>query len=321
MRLEAIAVTGAKGWEPPEPASSKRAWMDAIPHGFAYRCIPLAIANAAGWVIRCPTTITGRWGGRKARDNIDLWFTEGDARRWGVSNIFGHGLLTFTIPWLFRLVPAEPYSLWVRGYPNYHKQAVQPVEGIVEVGWSPFTFTMSWQTRAKTPFQFKKGEPLCFFTLTDLHQLQTLETRLVPKSEVDPAIIKTHAEYLASRTAFNARRDRGSKEWQRYYLRGTDAAGCPVAPASRVVTLRLQPFIKDPPPHEAAPESPVLADLQRQASVPLHGRDGRPEEAVDPDRPGPQRQESARHGDPRGDPRRVPVSQRGRGRSPGRPSL
>lgn len=35
------------------PASNRREWMDATPDRYAYRCLPLSIANAHGWVICC----------------------------------------------------------------------------------------------------------------------------------------------------------------------------------------------------------------------------------------------------------------------------
>ena len=35
------------GWKPRlRAASPRRAWMDASPESFAYRCLPLGIANA-----------------------------------------------------------------------------------------------------------------------------------------------------------------------------------------------------------------------------------------------------------------------------------
>ena len=35
------------------PAEPQRAWMDATHQQFAYRCLPLAIANAHGWEVTC----------------------------------------------------------------------------------------------------------------------------------------------------------------------------------------------------------------------------------------------------------------------------
>ena len=32
----------------------KRKWMDETPNGFAYRCLPLTVANGFGWTFHCP---------------------------------------------------------------------------------------------------------------------------------------------------------------------------------------------------------------------------------------------------------------------------
>ena len=40
------------------PAPVEREWMDATGERFAYRCLPLNIANAHGWEILCPSSFT-----------------------------------------------------------------------------------------------------------------------------------------------------------------------------------------------------------------------------------------------------------------------
>ncbi|MDR3507935.1 MAG: DUF6065 family protein, partial [Caulobacteraceae bacterium] len=52
------------GWEPlirPSPAT--RGWMDDTPESFAYRCLPLNIANAHGWEILNPCAFEAVWNG------------------------------------------------------------------------------------------------------------------------------------------------------------------------------------------------------------------------------------------------------------------
>ena len=39
---------------------SRRRWMDETHHRYAYRCLPLTIANAMGWEIRFPADVSGR---------------------------------------------------------------------------------------------------------------------------------------------------------------------------------------------------------------------------------------------------------------------
>ena len=50
------------GWEPAiRPAAPRRSWMDVTPEKFAYRCLPLDIANAHGWEILAPAGVHARW--------------------------------------------------------------------------------------------------------------------------------------------------------------------------------------------------------------------------------------------------------------------
>ena len=49
------------GWEPRiRPASPKRDWLEGSPERFAYRCLPLAIANAHGWEMPSPCGFEAR---------------------------------------------------------------------------------------------------------------------------------------------------------------------------------------------------------------------------------------------------------------------
>ena len=52
------------GWQPLiRPAPAKRDWMDGTPESFAYRCLPLNIANAHGWELLNPCAFDACWNG------------------------------------------------------------------------------------------------------------------------------------------------------------------------------------------------------------------------------------------------------------------
>ena len=72
--------------------------------GFAYRCLPLTMANHMGWVIRCPCDFAVTWNGLPGKDN--LYFTYRPDVPYDLissfTNHFGHGILTISLPWLFR---------------------------------------------------------------------------------------------------------------------------------------------------------------------------------------------------------------------------
>ena len=61
-----------------EPAPIARDWMDAAPQRHPYRCLPLVIANQAGWVLRIaggvPRVLVRRAARRK------MWRSSSTAR-------------------------------------------------------------------------------------------------------------------------------------------------------------------------------------------------------------------------------------------------
>ena len=59
------------GWRPYiRPAPSTRNWMDATPEAFAYRCLPLNIANAHGWELLNPSAFEAIWTDRAAAERV-----------------------------------------------------------------------------------------------------------------------------------------------------------------------------------------------------------------------------------------------------------
>ena len=127
-RSESFAGTGLRAPElvcyrvvadAPEivPARASRPWMDATDQRYAYRCLPLSIANASGWEVLAPVGFEATWRGDDAHDAITVRSTEDQARADRLaSSHFGHGILTLHTGYLFRTSPG--WALWVRGSPN-----------------------------------------------------------------------------------------------------------------------------------------------------------------------------------------------------------
>lgn len=140
------------------PAPAERAWIDATPKRFAARCLPLLIANSHGWEIlfkdRCEIT----WTGGAGINDLKVSTRSGTSDH--VTSHFGEGIVTFQIHALFRTEPGV--NLWVGGPVNRFKDGIQPLTGVVETDWSPFTFTMNWKvTRSFHPILFEPDEPIC----------------------------------------------------------------------------------------------------------------------------------------------------------------
>jgi hypothetical protein len=101
------------------PAPLEREWMEGTHQRFAYRCLPLNIANAHGWELLCPSGFSARWDGRWAKEAIRIKPDLGTHAP-SVSH-FGHGVLTFHVPCLFSTDPG--FDLFVTGLSTGRRMA------------------------------------------------------------------------------------------------------------------------------------------------------------------------------------------------------
>lgn len=225
------------------PASVDRDWMDATHERFAYRCLPLAIANAHGWEIGCPMGMTVSWTGGDAADSIVVR-PDDPARDPMAVGHFGYGVLTFHIPCLFRTEPG--FDLWVQGPVNAPKDGAFALTGVVETDWSPYTFTMNWMlTEPDLEVRFEAGEPICQIFPVRRRELEQFAPELRDLSEA-PELQAQYDAWRASRSGFNADlKEEGSEaraqRWQKAYYRGVDANGAAGVDDHRT-RIRLAPF-------------------------------------------------------------------------------
>jgi hypothetical protein len=140
-----------------EPAPRWRDWMNATPGRSANRCLPLLMANEAGWVLKNPAAFTATWNGSDARDAVTVEYEDScPANRRLASSHFGSGVLTWAVPCLFRTPTG--FNLLVRGPANWPKDGICALDGLVETDWSVATFTMNWKmTRPDHPITFDEG--------------------------------------------------------------------------------------------------------------------------------------------------------------------
>lgn len=246
---------------PLSTAPIDRAWMDAAPQRAPYRCLPLAIANQCGWWVPCPATFSASWDGGLAKESVQIVFEptggltatlgisapfvasaslfapivvsadqpnpviQGDAR---ITSHFGNGVVTFSIPYLFRTPPG--INLWVKGPANYIKDGIQPLEGVVETDWLAATFTMNWKlTRPYHMVRFERGEPICMIVPVPRGLAEEMEPVYVPL-DADPELAHEYREWEKSRSTFNAdlarlNPDAVKRGWQRDYMQGRTIRG------------------------------------------------------------------------------------------------
>jgi hypothetical protein len=266
------------GWAPlVRPASPTRAWMDETPEAFAYRCLPLDIANAHGWEILSPFGFDAVWDGGLGTDAVTITPDPGaDAGRLPVS-LFGQGVLTFQVEGVFRTPPG--WDLWICGSPNRAKDGIAPLTGVVECDWSPYTFTMNWRfTRPHAPVRFEAMEPFCFFFPLQRGALEDVTPRFAPMDS-DPALLQRFQDWSRSRDAFQARMQADppktpADRWQKHYYRGVDAAGRTLV-ADHRTKLRLRPFDAS-----QTPEAPVASAKEPAAAPPTSARAPDPDEVA-----------------------------------------
>jgi Family of unknown function (DUF6065) len=225
-------------------APAHRDWMSATPKRFANRCLPLLIANQAGWLILNPFPIQATWNGTDGLDSVLVEALDGQLPT--VGSHFGAGVLTWNVPYLFRTSPG--YNLQVRGPANWPKDGASPLEGIVETDWSPATFTMNWKlTRPGLPVVFDADEPICLIVPQRRGELDAVRPRLRHLVRA-PAVAASYARWSTRRAAFlNDLQHAGSeaqrREWQRDYVRGLQPDGSR-APGHQT-KLSLRPFKED----------------------------------------------------------------------------
>src|SRR5437868_10957202 len=130
--------------------------MDGAHERWPNRCLPLLVANEAGWILLNRTPFSVVWDGGESPESVRVELAEDDPHP-GVSSHFGHGVVTFAIPYVFRTSPG--YNLLARGPANLPKDGIWPLEGLVETDWANANFTMNWKlTRPNHPVSFERDE-------------------------------------------------------------------------------------------------------------------------------------------------------------------
>jgi hypothetical protein len=241
LKLIAYPTSGAALDIRPSPAT--RDWMDALPEGFGYRCLPLNIANMHGWEILCPRGFRARWDGGVGKDAIRIDPDEGDGAL--PSSHFGSGVLTFHVPALFRSPPG--INLMVTGPLNRPKHGIGALSGIVETDWSPYTFTMNWRfTAPYLEVEWEAGEPYCFFFPLQRELIETVEPEFHSLDD-EPELARSYRDWNEKRLQFNRDlqqpgSDATRQRWQKDYYRGQLPGGGGDGPPDHRIKLHVRPW-------------------------------------------------------------------------------
>jgi Family of unknown function (DUF6065) len=229
------------------PAPRWRRWMNETDERWANRCLPLLVANEAGWTLLNSHAFRATWDGGSSTEALTIEFDEEGVPLPRPESNFGYGIVTWTVPYLFRTTPG--YNLLVRGPANWPKDGAAPLEGLVETDWSVATFTMNWKlTRPNHPVRFEAEEPFCMLVPMRRGELRSFRPQ-VRDIRSDPDARAGAESYADSRHELAVQKFLGRYArdfeaqrlaWQRHYFRGVTPTGRP-APEHET-TLNLPAF-------------------------------------------------------------------------------
>lgn len=230
------------------PAPAARQWMQDTIGGFAQRCLPLLIANQSGWWILNRVAFRATWDGSEVRAGVRIDGIDGNEPPPEVGCQFGYGIVTWTVPFLFRTPMG--YNLLARGPANLPKRGATALEGVVEADWAVATFTMNWQlTEPGHAVEFAAGEPFCMIAPQRRGELEAFhpERRSLSREEDLAAQYQAWDEarqlhQLIRRVALTRHGPDhpDARRWQGDYFRGISPGGAS-APEHQT-RLRLLPF-------------------------------------------------------------------------------
>ena len=139
------------------PSPPKRDWMDDVPAGYIYRCIPMLAANTMGWELLNPAKATIQWDGGDRIENTNI-----NCENRGLftaSSHFGSGIVTWYVPFLFRT--SADLGLYITGPANHNHTDIRPLDAFVRTDWLPFPFSVNWKmNRQNSAVVLEAGEPI-----------------------------------------------------------------------------------------------------------------------------------------------------------------
>ena len=219
------------------PGRKQRQWMDETPNKYAYRCLPLSIANCTGWDLFMPCDLMVSWNGGNKQTDIQLNFENDEFGKFADS-LFGCGIITFHPGFLLRT--SKDWDLLVTGPINQSHDGAIPLSGVVETNWLEFTFTMNWKLERPGTFLWPCDIPVArIIPVPSEIDVQT-ESRHITDNELLCAAYRMKANkrsrdisdlqeaYATQSDVGSVKYGQPSTEWDKEYYRGVDSKGVKV---------------------------------------------------------------------------------------------
>jgi hypothetical protein len=242
------------------PAPADRHWMDFGTRGWANRCLPLRVANQAGWHILNDCDFEAEWRGKDELDSVRISFKPGNSSQF-VKSSFGYGILTWYLPYLFRTPPG--YNLLVRGPANSFKDGIAPLDGLVETDWAVATFSVNWRfTRPFHKVTFERDEPICTILPQRRGELESFAPEV---RNLDGEPLAEFQHWLGSRQQFEKDKQGHGKQHEGHYTRGETVAGNKAL--EHQTKLALASFVEREPPRARPASSEVAPEVRGGTGV------------------------------------------------------
>ena len=191
MKIKAYALY--EGAVEIRPAPAAREWMSEDDR------LSLDLANSNGWELLCPYAFNVVWNGGPNPEDIEIESDAPPAVKF-VKSLLGNGILTFYGGYQFKT--EGEHSLWVRGPINHPKDAICPLDSILDTSSLPVTVSVHWKlTHPGRVVRFEKSEPFAAVFPYPLNYVERFEGEIIPVTqdiETFEAEIKAVADQVLS---------------------------------------------------------------------------------------------------------------------------
>jgi hypothetical protein len=239
----------------------------------------MTLANQSGWFVLAPHGAIAEWNGGIAASDLKVQVENPPPTVHAVSQV-GSGILTWTIPYIFRTPPR--WNLLCRGPANHVKDGLCPLEGLVEADWSFASFSMNWKLTRPGRVEFQAGEPVAMLVPQRRGELESFTASRKNLSS-NPQLSEGDTMWIRSRLAFlqaqcTGDRDAIKKKYQRDYFLGRTIDG--VAFEGHQKKRQVLNFEgEDSPSPSTPPKNISRPHIRIQPSGPTNSNSSHPSEA------------------------------------------
>jgi hypothetical protein len=202
----------------------KRDWFSPT----FYRCLPLAIGNQYGFVLKSEFDFGFVWNGEESTDAITFYFNESEedlSKKYPrIESHFGHGIITINPPFTFRTPPGV--NLMTINPPNFVIPNITVMTGVIETDHLRRNFTFNLKIQMPNiQVHIPAGTPLAAFMPIPRYYSDSFDLVSAEKIFDDDTIIE---EFQAMDDANTYRSEIESTlplRAGRHYFRGEDVYG------------------------------------------------------------------------------------------------